>query len=139
MNSCSSKLKGAKKCFQIILLFELYEISFVLPYFCHIQIHTIFQKQSSRGVLSKRRLENMQQIYRRTHMLKCDFNKVALQLYWNHTSEWMFSCKFAAYLQNTFYTINISGWLLLIFSAAFFLSNNIAINLFFIQYSARIG
>ena len=28
----------------------------------------------------------MQQIYRRTLMLKYDFNKVAKQLYWNHTS-----------------------------------------------------
>ena len=30
--------------------------------------------------------ENMQQIYSRTPMPKCDFNKVAKQLYWNHTS-----------------------------------------------------
>ena len=35
------------------------------------------QKQSSRGVLGKRCSENMQQIYRRTPMPKCDFNKVA--------------------------------------------------------------
>ena len=35
-------------------------------------------------------------------MLKCDFNKVAKQLYWNRTSAWVFSCKFAAYFQNTF-------------------------------------
>ena len=28
----------------------------------------------------KRCSENMKQIYRRTHMLKCDFNKVATQL-----------------------------------------------------------
>ena len=35
-------------------------------------------------------------------MPKCNFNKVALQLYWNHTLAWVFSCKFAAYLQNTF-------------------------------------
>ena len=35
-------------------------------------------------------------------MPKCDFNKVALQLYRNHTSAWVFSCKFAAYFQNTF-------------------------------------
>ena len=27
---------------------------------------------------------------------------VALQLYWNRTSAWVFSCKFAAYFQNTF-------------------------------------
>ena len=47
-----------------------------------------------RGVLKKRCFENMQQIYRRTVMLKGDFNKVA--------SAWVFSCKFAAYFQSTF-------------------------------------
>ena len=48
-------------------------------------------KQLSRGVLRKRSLGNMHQIYRRTSMLKCDFNKVPL-----------LSCKFAAYFQNIF-------------------------------------
>ena len=38
------------------------------------------QEQPSRGVLRKWCSENMQQIYRRTPMPKCDFNKVALQL-----------------------------------------------------------
>ena len=33
---------------------------------------------------------------------KCDFNKLALQLYWNRTSAWVFPSKFAAYFQNTF-------------------------------------
>ena len=70
------------------------------------------QKQPSRCVPRKRCSENMQQIYRRTPMPKCDFNKVAKQLYWNCTSAWVFSCKFAAYFQNTF-SKNISGWLLL--------------------------
>ena len=37
------------------------------------------QKQPSRGVLMKRCSEIMQQIYRRTPMSKCDFNKVAKQ------------------------------------------------------------
>ena len=37
------------------------------------------QKQPSRGVLRKRRSKNMLQIYRRTPMPKCDFNKVAKQ------------------------------------------------------------
>ena len=60
------------------------------------------QKQSSRGVPRKRCSENMQQIYWRTPMQKSDFNKVAKQLYWNHTSPWVLSCKFAAYFQNTF-------------------------------------
>ena len=44
----------------------------------------------------------MQQISR-TSMPKCNFNKVALQLYSNHTSAWMFSCKCTAYFQNTFF------------------------------------
>ena len=35
-------------------------------------------------------------------MPKCDFNKVALQLYSDRTSAWVFSCEFAAYFQNTF-------------------------------------
>ena len=48
--------------------------------------------------LKKRCSKNMQQDYRRTPMRKCDFNKVAKQLYRNHKS----ACKFAAYFQNTF-------------------------------------
>ena len=38
-------------------------------------------KQLSRGVLRKRCSENVQQIYRRTPMPKCDFNKAALRFY----------------------------------------------------------
>ena len=48
---------------------------------------SVFQKQSPRGVLKKRCSENIQQMYRRTPMPKCNFNKI--------------SCKFAAYFQNT--------------------------------------
>ena len=46
----------------------------------------IIEKQPSRGVLMKRCSENVQQIYRRTPMPKCDFNKVAKQFYLNRTS-----------------------------------------------------
>ena len=60
------------------------------------------QKQPSGRVLNKRFSENMQQIYRKTPMPKCDFNRVDLQLYWNHTSAWVFSSKSAAYFQSTF-------------------------------------
>ena len=42
---------------------------------------SLIQKQPPRGVPRKRCSENMQRIYRRTLMPKCDFNKVALQLY----------------------------------------------------------
>ena len=48
-----------------------------------------FQKQPPRGVPRERSPENMQKIYRRTAMLKFDFNKVAKQLYWNRTSAWL--------------------------------------------------
>ena len=43
-------------------------------------------------------------------MPKCNFNKFAMQLYWNRTLTWVFSCQFAAYFQNTFHR-NTSGWL----------------------------
>ena len=40
-------------------------------------LKTYLQKQPSRGVPRKKCSENMQQVYRRTPMPKCDFNKVA--------------------------------------------------------------
>ena len=68
-----------------------------------------WQKQSSASVLKKRHSENIQQIYRRTPMPNCDFNKVSKHLYWNHTSALVFYCKFAEYFQNTrqFQFVNI--------------------------------
>ena len=41
----------------------------------------VLQKQSPSGVPRKTCSENIQQIYRRTPMPKCDFNKLAKQLY----------------------------------------------------------
>ena len=32
---------------------------------------------------------------------KCDFSKVAQEIYWYHTSAWVFFSKFAVYFQNT--------------------------------------
>ena len=46
--------------------------------------HWTLQKQPPRGVPRKRCSENMQQIYRRTSIPKCDFNKVALNLLKSH-------------------------------------------------------
>ena len=42
-------------------------------------VFLLFQKQPSRGIPKKRFSENMQQIYKRTYMPKCDFIKVAKQ------------------------------------------------------------
>ena len=44
----------------------------------------------------------MLQVYRRTSIPKCGFNKVAKQLYWNHALGWVFSCNLAAYFHNVF-------------------------------------
>ena len=54
----------------------------------------------SGGVLRKKYSENMQQRYRRTPTSTCNLKKVAKELYWNHTSAWVFSCKFLAYFRN---------------------------------------
>ena len=45
------------------------------------QINEYIRKQLSSGVLRKRCSENMQQTYWRTPMPKCNFNKVAKQLF----------------------------------------------------------
>ena len=60
------------------------------------------RSSESEVFLGKRCFENMQQIYRRAPIPKCDLEKIALQLHWNCTSAWLFSCKFVAYFQNTF-------------------------------------
>ena len=84
------------------LIFALAE--FTLYYRSLTKQITIFLlwKRPPRGVLRKRSSENLQQIYRGTPKLKCNFNKVVSQLYWNYTSIWVFSCKLVAYFQNSF-------------------------------------
>ena len=62
----------------MVLLFH-----FSLQCYFFISLVNLIQKQLSIGVLIKRCPENMQRIYRRTPMPKCDFNRVALQLYKN--------------------------------------------------------
>ena len=68
---------------------------------------TILQKQPSRGVLKKRCSENIEKIYRRTPMPKCNFNKIAKQL--------QHSCSPVNLLHicRTPFSRNTSGWLLL--------------------------
>ena len=66
----------------------IFDVSFHFNFYKHLEfpsttLNNILsslrsQKQPSRGVLKKRRSENMQQICRRTPIPKCDFNKVAL-------------------------------------------------------------
>ena len=59
----------------------------------------------------------MKQIYKKTPMPKRDFNKIALQLYWNNTSVWVF-CKFAAIFR-TLLPKNMYGGLLLAYGLYF--------------------
>ena len=60
--------------------------------------HRKYQEQPSRDVQRKRCSENTQQIYK--SLQSC---KVAKQLYRNHILAWVFTCKFPAYFQSTFY------------------------------------
>ena len=66
------------------------------------------QKQPSRGVLKKKCSENMQQIYRRTPMPKCDFSKVAEITRWHGCSPVNLQYFFRTSLPR-----NSSVWLLL--------------------------
>ena len=59
------------------------------------------QKQSLKDILAKMCSENIEEIYSRTLVRKDNFNKVALQLYWNYTFAWVLSSISAAYFQNT--------------------------------------
>ena len=74
-------LSGARK------LQQMYKCKIVVIFIKEVDIYNLklskllLQKQPLKGVLEKRCSENMQQIYRRTHMPKCNFNKVAKQLY----------------------------------------------------------
>ena len=70
------------------------------------------QKQPSRGVRKKRRSENVQQIYRRTHMPKCDFNELLcsfIEITLRHGS----SPEDLLHIFRTSFSKNTSGWLLL--------------------------
>ena len=73
---------GAKFSYTVMGLFPL----------CPHELHTAEEA-------TQRCFENIQQIYR-TSMPKCDFNKVAKQLYRNSTSAWVFSVNLLH--QNTF-------------------------------------
>ena len=60
----------------------------------------IFVRRCSSNVIQPISRELQSQWW--TPMPKCNFNKVALQLYWNYTSAWLFSYKFPAYFKNPF-------------------------------------
>ena len=98
-----------------------------------------FLKQPFRVVLLESCSGNMQQIYRRTIMPKCDFNKVALELYWNRTSAWMVSCSFTSYFQNNFSQEHlwiaasvVHNYLLKVVSFVFFQNVCTKLTLFFV-------
>ena len=63
----------------------------------------IYRSNHPEVFLGKTCSKNIQQIYQRTPMAKSDSNKVAKQLYWNHTLTWVYSCKSAAYFQKSFH------------------------------------
>ena len=76
----------------LCLLQFMYKVSFrrnKVPSKLYCEEHVLMR--SSRGVFRRRFSENTQQSYRRRPMPKCDFNEVAKQRIWNHTSAWLLS------------------------------------------------
>ena len=75
---------------------------------CENDIWEAIQKQPSLGVLIIRCSENMQQIYGRTNVPKCDFNKVALgeDTRWNISFRLFHETQFNVY----FITFNLISW-----------------------------
>ena len=73
-----------------------------LPSNLHLYLHDICFINAFESFIPVIILNMLRIKYSQTPMQKCNFNKVALQFYWNHSFAWVFSCKFAAYFQNTF-------------------------------------
>ena len=71
------------------------------------------QKQPPRCVLSKGYSENMQQIYRRTPIPKCNFNKVAFSNFIEITLQDGCSTANLLHVFRTSFSKNTSGWLVL--------------------------
>ena len=90
------------------LLLQKRSSVFVMLQKCHESFKTLLHKELSAGVLKKKCFENMPQIYRRTPMPKCDFNKFAKQLCWNHTSAIVPSCNLLQIFR-THFPENTSG------------------------------
>ena len=79
----------------------------------HISLMETCIRSSHPQLFSRKRFsENMLQVHRREPMPKCDFCKVAKQLYWNRTSAWVPPVNFLHIFRIPF-PKNTSGWLLL--------------------------
>ena len=83
-------------------------------YYILLHVALYFQKQSPRCVLSKRCSKNMQQIYRKTLLLKCDLNLQSnfIEITLRHRC----SPVNLLHIFKTPFSKNTSGWLLLYFN-----------------------
>ena len=91
-----------RQCYQFLLHVDTNTVTSQF----NLAIPAANHKQPSRGLLRKKRSENMQQIYRRTPMPKCNFNKVA-----QCTLVWVFSCKFCIFSERFFLRRPLDGCL----------------------------
>ena len=71
-------------------------------------------KKNSEAALQSCSLEKVSRKYGENlqENIHFHFNKVALQLYWNHTSAWLFSCKVVDIFRTTFPKNTYKGLLL---------------------------
>ena len=69
-------------CFSLFIKGRRYMVQFIVKInFKHYHKFLKDIEAAIRGVLRKRCLEHVQQMYRRTQLPSCDFNKVAMQIY----------------------------------------------------------
>ena len=74
---------------------------------CRISTFTTCNYQTYLNILSTRNEKIYPEGFMYTNVSeagiqRCSYEKAVKQLYWNHTSAWVFSSKFTAYFQNTF-------------------------------------
>ena len=104
---CTKQLYN-RRCIWCICKMEFFNAVLEYQILAHIFIITCDIPRSSRPeVFSEKGVLKICSKFTGEH-LKCNFNEVALELHMlcnltNHTSAWVFFCKFAAYFQNTFF------------------------------------
>ena len=105
IRNCSLFFSVLVFMFRAVIIFRYFPI--IIKFTRVLNTWILISRGSPPGVLKKNCTENMRQIYRRTPMPKCDFNKVIKRLYWNRTRQGHFPVNLghifrAVFLKNTF-------------------------------------
>ena len=101
---CKGTVKGVVGCIIDTLLLSgpIFENHVIVLNQGNVSVHLKYQMLLTRWLILVTLLSNTSHM--RLPFRNLRFQLIfALQLYWNHTSAWVFPCKFAMYFQNTFF------------------------------------